>query len=87
MQLELWTSAFCAPCAAARRVVSEASRLVTGLAVTEHDVAFEIDRADQLDIRSTPTIIVRNASGDQVFRSPGVPTRDQPLVALARAVD
>ncbi|WIB61232.1 thioredoxin [Curtobacterium sp. MCLR17_007] len=87
MQLDLWTSAFCAPCAAARRVAADAARLVPGLAVTERDVAAHPDDAEDLGIRSTPTIIVRRSDGAEVFRSPGVPSRDQLLLAVARAVD
>ncbi|WP_349774945.1 thioredoxin family protein [Curtobacterium sp. MCPF17_002] len=86
MQLDLWTSAFCAPCAAARRVSAEASTLVPGLHVTERDVANHPDRAEDLGIRSTPTIIVRRDDGAEVFRSPGVPTRDQLLLAIAKAI-
>ncbi|MFJ3381338.1 thioredoxin [Curtobacterium sp. NPDC090217] len=86
MQLDLWTSAFCAPCAAARRVAADAARLVPGLTVTERDVAAHPDDAEDLGIRSTPTIIVRGPDGAEVFRSPGVPSRDQLLVAVAKAV-
>lgn len=87
MQLDLWTSAFCAPCAAARRVAADAARLVPGLTLTERDVAAHPDDAEDLGIRSTPTIIVRRSDGAEVFRSPGVPSRDQLLLAVARAVD
>jgi hypothetical protein len=87
MQLDLWTSAFCAPCAAARRVAADAAQLVPGLHVTERDVAAFPGDAEDLGIRSTPTIIVRRSDGSEVFRSPGVPTRDQLLLAVAKAVD
>lgn len=86
MQLDLWTSAFCAPCAAARRVSAEVSELVPGLTVTERDVAAHPDDSEGLGIRSTPTIIVRQDDGTEVFRSPGVPTRDQLLLAVAKAL-
>jgi protein-disulfide isomerase len=86
MQLDLWTSAFCAPCAAARRVTGEAAALVPGLAVQERDVAAHPDLAEDLGIRSTPTIIVRRDDGAEVFRAPGVPTRDQLLSAVAKAL-
>jgi thioredoxin 1 len=87
MRLDFWTSAFCAPCAAARRVVTEVGDVVPGLAVEERDVAARPDDAEALGIRSTPTMIVRRADGSEVFRSSGVPTRDQLLVALTRALD
>jgi thioredoxin-related protein len=55
--------------------------------VTERDVAAFPGDAEDLGIRSTPTIIVRRSDGSEVFRSPGVPTRDQLLLAVAKAVD
>jgi len=54
--------------------------------VTERDVAAHPDDAEDLGIRSTPTIIVRQDDGTEVFRSPGVPTRDQLLLAVAKAL-
>ncbi|MFJ4221517.1 thioredoxin [Curtobacterium luteum] len=86
MRLDLWTSAFCASCGAARRVAADAAALVPGLTVTERDVAAHPDDVEHLGIRSTPTIIVRRDDGAEVFRSPGVPTRDQLLVAVAKAL-
>ncbi len=86
MRIDLWTSAFCAPCAAARRVAADAAALVPGLTVAERDVAAHPDEAERLGVRSTPTIIVRRADGTEAFRSPGVPTRDQLLVAVATAL-
>ncbi|MEK6311711.1 MAG: thioredoxin domain-containing protein [Curtobacterium sp.] len=86
MRLDLWTSAFCAPCAAARRVAAHATALVPVLTVVERDVASRPDDAERLGIRSTPTIIVRREDGTEVFRSTGVPTRDQLLVAVAKAL-
>ncbi|WP_240347642.1 thioredoxin domain-containing protein [Curtobacterium sp. 24E2] len=54
--------------------------------MTERDVASYPDDAEDLGIRSTPTIIVRREDGAEVFRSPGVPTRDQLLLAIAKAL-
>lgn len=86
MRIDLYTSAFCAPCAGARRVVAEAARLVPGLEVEEIDVASRPDEVEELGIRSTPTIRISDDQGREVFRSPGVPGRDQLLVALAGAI-
>lgn len=86
MRLDLWTSAFCAPCAAARRVTGDVAALVPGLRVTERHVAAHPDTAEDLGLRSTPTIIVRRDDGTEVFRSPGVPSRDQLLLAVAKAL-
>ena len=65
---------------------ADAAALVPDLTVVERDVAAHPDEAERLGIRSTPTIIVRRDDGSEAFRSPGVPTRDQLLVAVAKAL-
>lgn len=86
MMLELYTSAFCGPCHAARAVVAEARVLVPSLVVDEADVAARPEQAERRDVRSTPTLVVTRDDGEVVFRSPGVPTLDRLLGALALAV-
>ena len=86
MELTLFTSAFCGLCMATRAVLAEAARLVPQAAVVEKDVVrYETD-AEAHGIRSTPTVIVTDASGTEVFRAEGVPTLNQVLVAAAKAV-
>lgn len=86
MQLTLFSSAFCGPCMATRAVLTQAARLVPGAAVVEKDVVrYEAD-AEVAGIRSTPTVIVTDAGGAEVFRAEGVPTLNQVLVAAARAL-
>ena len=86
MKLELYTSAFCGPCHAASSVVAEARELVPALVVDEADVTTRPDDAERRAVRSTPTIVVTRDDGQVVFRSPGVPTLDRLLGALALAV-
>ncbi|MCU1597853.1 MAG: thioredoxin [Glaciihabitans sp.] len=69
-----------------RSVLSEAGRLVSAMNVVEHDVVRDETEAERLGIRSTPTVIVRDASGAEVFRAEGIPSLNQMLVALAKAV-
>jgi len=69
-----------------RSVLSEAGRLVSAMNVVEHDVVRDETEAERLGIRSTPTVIVRDAAGDEVFRAEGIPSLNQMLVALAKAV-
>ena len=44
------------------------------------------DAAESLDIRFTPTVIIRAANGETVFRAEGVPTVPQVLTAAVRAL-
>jgi len=87
VRLELWTSTFCAPCRHARAVVGRAVDLVPVATLTEHDVARETERAQALAIRATPTLIVRDAGGAEIFRATGAPTLRQVLTAMAGALD
>jgi alkyl hydroperoxide reductase subunit AhpF len=85
-QLILYTSAFCEPCMQTRAVLAEAARLAPRIVVTELDVARHAERAEHDSIRSTPTVIVTGANGDEVFRAEGVPTLAQVLAAAAKAL-
>lgn len=80
-----FSSAFCAPCRATRRVLGEVTGLVDGVAHVEVDAEHHLDATRALGILRTPTTLVLDASGAEVTRATGAPTRDQVLAALARA--
>ncbi len=86
MNLLFFSSSFCEPCAVTRNVLAEVSELVPGAGIAELDVASFADEAERAGIRSTPTIVIVDDGGIEVFRAEGVPTVNQVLVALARAV-
>lgn len=86
MELTLVSSAFCGACSRTRSVLSEAARYLPGATVSEIDVARDPDTAESLDIRATPTVIIRDDGGDEVFRAEGVPTVPQVLTAALRAL-
>ena len=69
-----------------RSVLAEVSTLVPDARIAELDVARESDEAERAGIRATPTVVVLKADGTEVFRAEGVPTVNQVLVALAKAV-
>ena len=52
----------------------------------ELDVARDVAEAEADGIRITPTVIIRDADGVEVFRATGVPTLAQVLVAAAKAL-
>ena len=80
-----FSSAFCAPCRATRRVLDEVTGLVDGVAHVEVDAEHHLEATRTLGILRTPTTIVLDASGVEVTRATGAPTRDQVLTALAQA--
>ncbi|MBD3947172.1 TlpA family protein disulfide reductase [Nocardioides ganghwensis] len=78
-----FSSAFCAPCRATRRVLGEVTGLVEGVAHVEVDAEHHLEATRAFGILRTPTTIVLDASGVEVTRATGAPTRDQVLTALA----
>jgi len=86
VNLDFYTSAFCDPCILTRAVLADVRKLVPILSVQELDVARDEEAARNAGIRSTPTIIVRTDDGDEVFRAEGIPTVNQVLVALTKAM-
>ena len=86
MNLLFFSSAFCDPCIQTRGVLKMVAELVPAAKIAELDVARDEDRAREAGIRSTPTVVVVSDNGDEVFRAEGVPTVNQVLVALAKAV-
>ncbi len=86
MRLDFYSSAFCGSCSATRAVLARVSELVPAARIVERDVARFPDEAEAERIRSTPTVIVRDDSGAEVFRAEGAPTVPQVLAAIALAV-
>ncbi|MDJ0349251.1 thioredoxin family protein [Cryobacterium sp. PH29-G1] len=86
MEFTLYSSSFCEPCMQTRAILAEAKRLVPGATVREIDVAGAPEQAEALQIRNTPTVIISDGAGTEVFRAAGVPTLAQVLVAAAKAL-
>ncbi len=85
MNVTLYTSAFCEPCMITRSVLSQANELVAAMNLVERDIVKHESEAERLGIRSTPTVIVSDSEGAEVFRAEGIPSLNQVLVALAKA--
>ncbi len=86
MQLIFFSSSFCDPCIQTRAVLDSAAKLVPAMKIAELDVAAHSAEAEKARIRSTPTIVVLDDGGTEVFRAEGAPSLNQVLAALARAV-
>lgn len=69
-----------------RAVLDQAAKLVPTLKIAELDVARDTEEAERAGVRSTPTVIVLDGDDAEVFRAEGVPSLNQVLVALAKAV-
>ncbi|MEV5356900.1 thioredoxin family protein [Streptomyces sp. NPDC052693] len=81
-----FSSAFCAPCRATRRVLGEVAGLVPGVAHVEIDAEAHLDLVRRLDILKTPTVLVLDADGRVVRRAVGQPRKADVIAALGEAV-
>jgi thiol-disulfide isomerase/thioredoxin len=81
-----FSSAFCAPCRATRRVLGEVAGIVPGVTHVEVDAEDRLELVRRLGITRTPTTLVLDSAGREVSRASGAPTKDAVLATLARAV-
>ena len=81
-----FSSAFCAPCRATRRVLGEVVRLVPGVAHVEIDAEHHLELVRRVGVLRTPTTLILDADGREVSRASGMPKRDEVLATLARVV-
>lgn len=81
-----FSSAFCAPCRAARRTLSDVAAAVPGVVHLEIDAEHHLELVRAVDVLRTPTTLVLDAAGREVTRASGAPTREAVLNALSLAV-
>ncbi|MFC4064138.1 TlpA family protein disulfide reductase [Actinoplanes subglobosus] len=78
-----FSTAFCAPCRAVRRVSTEVAELLPGVRHVEVDAESHLDEVRELGIWRTPTLLILDAEGREVRRATGVPTKPHLIAALA----
>ncbi|MEV6382386.1 thioredoxin family protein [Streptomyces sp. NPDC051773] len=81
-----FSSAFCAPCRATRRVLVDVAGMVPGVSHVEIDAEEHLDLVRRLDILKTPTVLVLDAEGRIVRRATGQPRKADVIAALGEAV-
>lgn len=81
-----FSTAFCAPCRATRRVLGEVAGMVPGVAHVEIDAEARLDLVRELGILRTPTVLVLDAGGRVVRRAAGQPRRADVIAALGEAL-
>ena len=79
-----FSTAFCAPCRATRRILSDVAQLVPGVAHVEIDAEHHLALVRRLGIMRTPTTLILDAGGHEGTRAAGAPTKEQVLAALSR---
>ncbi|MEU6309550.1 thioredoxin family protein [Streptomyces sp. NPDC047014] len=81
-----FSSAFCQPCRATRRILAEVAGMVDGVAHIEIDAEDRLDLVRALGIEKTPTVLVLDAAGRIVRRAAGMPRKADVIAALGAAV-
>ncbi|MGW3013520.1 TlpA family protein disulfide reductase [Streptomyces sp. NPDC001219] len=81
-----FSSAFCQPCRATRRTLTEVAGMVEGVAHVEIDAEDHLDLVRRLQVLRTPTVLVLDADGAIVRRASGQPRKADVIAALGAAV-
>lgn len=81
-----FSSAFCAPCRATRRVLGEVTEMVDGVAHVELDAEANLELVRRLNIVRTPTVLVLDGAGRVVRRATGAPRKLDVIAALGEVI-
>ena len=81
-----FSSAFCAPCRATRRILADVAGMTTGVAFVEIDAESRLDLVRRLNVLRTPTVLVLDADGGVVRRASGQPRKADVIAAIGAAV-
>lgn len=81
-----FSSAFCQPCRATRRILEEVTAMVPGVAHVEIDAEDNLDLVRALDIRRTPTVLFLDADGTLRKHASGLPRKVDVIAALGELV-
>jgi thiol-disulfide isomerase/thioredoxin len=82
-----FSTAFCQPCRATRRVLAQVSEAVPGVTHADVDAEAHLDLVRVLDISSTPTTLILDSSGRVRQRATGTPRLEHVLSAVGAAVE
>jgi thiol-disulfide isomerase/thioredoxin len=81
-----FSSAFCAPCRATRRILRDVAEVVPGVRHVEVDAEQHLELVRHLRILKTPTTLVLDADARVTSRASGQPRKAEVLAALGHAV-
>jgi thiol-disulfide isomerase/thioredoxin len=81
-----FSTAFCAPCRATRRILADVAGMTQGVAHVEVDAESRLDLVRELNVLRTPTVLVLAADGSIVRRASGQPRKPDVIAAVGVAV-
>jgi thiol-disulfide isomerase/thioredoxin len=81
-----FSTSFCQPCRATRRILTEVADQLDGVSHQEIDAEAHLDLVRRLDITRTPTVLVLDGAGLLVRRAVGQPRKADVVAALGEAI-
>ncbi|MFJ4761970.1 TlpA family protein disulfide reductase [Streptomyces diastaticus] len=81
-----FSTAFCQPCRATRRVLADVAALVPGVGHVEIDAEARLDLVRAAGVARTPTVLILDREGRVALRAAGAPRKADVLAGLARAL-
>jgi len=81
-----FSSSFCAPCRATRRILADVAGMTSGVSYVEIDAESRLDLVRRLNVLRTPTVLVLDADGGVVRRASGQPRKADVIAAIGVAV-
>lgn len=80
-----FSTSFCAPCRATRRILSDVAGMTSGVTHIEIDAESRLDLVRLLGVLRTPTVLVLAADGRVVRRASGQPRKPDVIAAIGEA--
>jgi thiol-disulfide isomerase/thioredoxin len=77
-----FSSAFCAPCRATRRILADVAADTPGVEHIDIDAEHHLVLVRRLGVLRTPTTLLIDSAGRELQRASGVPRREQVFAAL-----
>jgi thiol-disulfide isomerase/thioredoxin len=81
-----FSSAFCVPCRATRRILTDVAAVVPGVRHLDVDAEHHLELVRELGIMRTPTTLILDKHGREVRRAVGAPRKEDVFAALTEAV-
>lgn len=81
-----FSTAFCAPCRATKRILGEVAGMVDGVVHVEIDAEAHLELVRRFNIMRTPTVLVLDGAGRVVQKAVGQPRKADIIAALGQAI-
>lgn len=82
-----FSSAFCQPCRATRRILEQvAAEFDGGIEIVQIDADENLELTRLWEVTSTPTVVFLDADGREVYRGSGQPRPADVIAGLGRAI-